>query len=134
MTAAPDAATLSDDERTPCEVWTRVMGYHRPVASFNTGKQGEHAALATKGVAHASMTMGAGGVVAVQEVLHAAHFACQRDLTLFLLGFGAFDVLFLHLALLSIRSSAHTQNNRYLCNSGEEGACTSFLHKTQVPV
>ena len=27
----------------PCEVWTRVMGYHRPVASFNTGKQGEHA-------------------------------------------------------------------------------------------
>lgn len=35
--------TLKDDERTPCEVWTRVMGYHRPVASFNTGKQGEHA-------------------------------------------------------------------------------------------
>ncbi len=25
------------------EVWTRVMGYHRPVASFNVGKQGEHA-------------------------------------------------------------------------------------------
>ena len=24
-----------------CEVWTRVMGYHRPKASFNTGKQGE---------------------------------------------------------------------------------------------
>ncbi len=24
-----------------CEVWTRVMGYHRPVSSFNTGKQGE---------------------------------------------------------------------------------------------
>jgi len=23
-------------------VWTRVMGYHRPVASFNLGKQGEH--------------------------------------------------------------------------------------------
>ena len=35
--------TLKDDERQPCEVWTRVMGYHRPVASFNTGKQGEHA-------------------------------------------------------------------------------------------
>jgi len=34
---------LSDDERQPCEVWTRVMGYHRPVASFNRGKQGEHA-------------------------------------------------------------------------------------------
>lgn len=25
-----------------CEVWTRVMGYHRPVASFNIGKKGEH--------------------------------------------------------------------------------------------
>ena len=33
---------LRDDERQPCEVWTRVMGYHRPVASFNIGKQGEH--------------------------------------------------------------------------------------------
>jgi len=33
---------LSDDERTRCEVWTRVMGYHRPVASFNIGKKGEH--------------------------------------------------------------------------------------------
>lgn len=32
---------LSDDERQPCEIWTRVMGYHRPVASFNAGKQGE---------------------------------------------------------------------------------------------
>lgn len=32
---------LSDSERQPCEVWTRVMGYHRPVASFNTGKKGE---------------------------------------------------------------------------------------------
>lgn len=33
---------LHDDERQPCEIWTRVMGYHRPVASFNRGKQGEH--------------------------------------------------------------------------------------------
>lgn len=40
--AALAAVQLSDDERQPCEVWTRVMGYHRPVASFNTGKQGEH--------------------------------------------------------------------------------------------
>ncbi len=39
-TAAP--VTLSDAERQRCEVWTRVMGYHRPVASFNIGKQGEH--------------------------------------------------------------------------------------------
>ena len=35
-------ASLTDAERQPCEVWTRVMGYHRPVASFNVGKQGEH--------------------------------------------------------------------------------------------
>jgi hypothetical protein len=41
--AAPMAAVeLTDAERQPCEVWTRVMGYHRPVASFNVGKKGEH--------------------------------------------------------------------------------------------
>ena len=34
---------LRDDERTPCEIWTRVMGYHRPVAAFNVGKKSEHA-------------------------------------------------------------------------------------------
>lgn len=34
---------LRDDERTRCEVWTRVMGYHRPVSEFNPGKQSEHA-------------------------------------------------------------------------------------------
>ncbi len=40
---ALDAAlTLTDEERQRCEVWTRVMGYHRPVASFNIGKKGEH--------------------------------------------------------------------------------------------
>jgi hypothetical protein len=33
---------LTDAERQPCEVWTRVMGYHRPVSSFNIGKKGEH--------------------------------------------------------------------------------------------
>lgn len=32
---------LDDAERQPCEIWTRVMGYHRPVSSFNTGKKGE---------------------------------------------------------------------------------------------
>ena len=32
---------LKDSERQPCEVWTRVMGYHRPVQSFNIGKKGE---------------------------------------------------------------------------------------------
>jgi len=34
---------IKDEERTRCEVWTRVMGYHRPVSSFNTGKKGEAA-------------------------------------------------------------------------------------------
>lgn len=34
---------LSDEERQPCEIWTRVMGYHRPVSSFNCGKKGEFA-------------------------------------------------------------------------------------------
>lgn len=33
---------LKDEERTRCEVWTRVMGYHRPVSSWNPGKQSEH--------------------------------------------------------------------------------------------
>jgi len=33
---------LDDSERQRCEVWTRVMGYHRPVSSFNIGKKGEH--------------------------------------------------------------------------------------------
>jgi hypothetical protein len=45
MTEAKDLSRpieLSDDERQRCEVWTRVMGYHRPVASFNIGKKGEH--------------------------------------------------------------------------------------------
>jgi hypothetical protein len=37
-----DSVSLRDDERQPCEVWTRVMGYHRPVSSFNLGKKGEH--------------------------------------------------------------------------------------------
>lgn len=34
--------TLPDCERTRCEIWTRVMGYHRPVAAFNPGKRSEH--------------------------------------------------------------------------------------------
>jgi hypothetical protein len=32
---------LAEHERQRCEVWTRVMGYHRPMASFNIGKRGE---------------------------------------------------------------------------------------------
>lgn len=34
---------LNRAERQRCEVWTRVMGYHRPVSCFNQGKLGEHA-------------------------------------------------------------------------------------------
>jgi hypothetical protein len=33
---------LRNEERTKCEVWTRVMGYHRPVSAFNAGKRSEH--------------------------------------------------------------------------------------------
>jgi len=29
-------------KRSKCLVYTRVMGYHRPVESFNIGKKGEH--------------------------------------------------------------------------------------------
>ncbi len=31
-----------NDKRQKCIVYTRVMGYHRPVESFNIGKMGEH--------------------------------------------------------------------------------------------
>ncbi len=37
------AIEIPQEKRQPCEVWTRVMGYHRPVSSFNTGKKAEHA-------------------------------------------------------------------------------------------
>lgn len=43
MNTNPTVPALRDDERQRCEVWTRVMGYHRPVSSFNIGKKGEHA-------------------------------------------------------------------------------------------
>lgn len=32
---------LTDEERQPCEVWTRVMGYFRPFSEFNKGKKSE---------------------------------------------------------------------------------------------
>ena len=41
--AGESTVVLDDSERQPCEVWTRVMGYHRPTSSFNIGKQGEYA-------------------------------------------------------------------------------------------
>jgi hypothetical protein len=39
----PQPIELKDEERTRCEVWTRVMGYHRPVSAYNPGKQAEQA-------------------------------------------------------------------------------------------
>lgn len=36
-----DDIKLNDAERQPCEVWTRVMGYYRPVSEFNVGKKSE---------------------------------------------------------------------------------------------
>jgi ribonucleoside-triphosphate reductase len=33
---------LPDEKRQKCEIWTRVMGYYRPVSQFNIGKQGEY--------------------------------------------------------------------------------------------
>lgn len=34
---------LKDEKRQPCEIWTRVMGYFRPVSAFNIGKKSEYA-------------------------------------------------------------------------------------------
>jgi len=33
---------MLSEKRQKCTVYTRVMGYHRPVESFNIGKKGEH--------------------------------------------------------------------------------------------
>lgn len=37
-----DGITLEDHERQRVECWSRVMGYHRPVESWNIGKKQEH--------------------------------------------------------------------------------------------
>ena len=36
-----DLLSRYSQERTRCTIYTRVMGYHRPVETFNVGKQGE---------------------------------------------------------------------------------------------
>ena len=41
MTSDLEQYGIKNSERTRCEIWTRVMGYHRPISSFNIGKQGE---------------------------------------------------------------------------------------------
>lgn len=43
MTNQDTRIELSDAERQSCEVWTRVMGYFRPVSEFNIGKKSEYA-------------------------------------------------------------------------------------------
>jgi hypothetical protein len=37
-----ESIRLNNEDRIKCEVWNRVMGYHRPVSAWNTGKQQEH--------------------------------------------------------------------------------------------
>lgn len=32
---------LADNERQRCEVWSRAMGYFRPVSDYNVGKRQE---------------------------------------------------------------------------------------------
>ena len=32
---------LDNTKRTKCEIWTRAMGYCRPVSNFNKGKKSE---------------------------------------------------------------------------------------------
>jgi ribonucleoside-triphosphate reductase len=40
--ASPSGSTpQGEKQRQPCEIWTRVMGYYRPVSQFNRGKQSE---------------------------------------------------------------------------------------------
>jgi len=41
-TKTNEIAAQNQHLRTKCLVYTRVMGYHRPVESFNIGKKGEH--------------------------------------------------------------------------------------------
>ena len=41
-TSAQTKQTAANAKRTRCEVWTRVMGYHRPIANYNRGKKSEH--------------------------------------------------------------------------------------------
>jgi hypothetical protein len=42
MPIEKDGIILEDSERQECEIWTRVMGYYRPISDFNIGKRGEY--------------------------------------------------------------------------------------------
>lgn len=43
MTVADEAAPETTDAKVPCEVWSRIVGYYRPVDAWNKGKQQEFA-------------------------------------------------------------------------------------------
>ena len=64
----PDAAPVE------CEVWTRVMGYFRPVKSFNIGKKGEyHERLTFKEGALGSRAISAGRLADSYEEFQKVH-------------------------------------------------------------
>jgi len=42
-TATQTLVQIPESMRTKCEIWTRVMGYHRPTSQFNIGKKQEAA-------------------------------------------------------------------------------------------
>jgi len=41
-TEVQEELVKNNAKRSKCLVYTRVMGYHRPVESFNIGKKAEH--------------------------------------------------------------------------------------------
>ena len=47
MNEESKVVSLKEEERTKCEIWTRVMGYLRPVSEYNIGKKSEFASRKT---------------------------------------------------------------------------------------
>ena len=41
ISTSSTSTAAAQKTRTRCEVWTRVMGYYRPVSQFNIGKKSE---------------------------------------------------------------------------------------------
>jgi len=39
---AKGIVVVENSERQECEIWSRVMGYYRPVSEYNIGKKQEH--------------------------------------------------------------------------------------------
>ena len=37
-----DMNNVNNSERQKCEIWTRVMGYYRPIENYNLGKRSEY--------------------------------------------------------------------------------------------